>query len=86
MPPKDIAEIKWLITSGSVDFSVKLRRVLEFALENPADAAFANTRGLALRCGVSVNTVLKLVKVPGFDRFRQFRDLFRAEICRSTNR
>ena len=79
-PPKDLAELKGMIAKRQLLVPLKLQRVLEYVLENPADVAFFNTRNLARNCDVSNSTVVRTAKTLGFDDFKGFRELFRREL------
>ena len=78
--PKDLAELKGMIEKRQVQVPLKLQRVLEYVLENPADVAFSNTRILARNCDVSNSTIARTAKTLGFDDFKGFRELFRREL------
>ena len=78
--PKDLAELKGMIAKRQIQVPLKLQRVLEYVLENPADVAFSNTRNLARSCDVSNSTVLRTAKTLGFASFKGFRELFRREL------
>ena len=78
--PRDLAELKGMIAKRQIHVPLKLQRVLEYVLENPADVAFSNTRDLARNCEVSNSTVVRTAKVLGFDDFKGFRELFRREL------
>jgi DNA-binding MurR/RpiR family transcriptional regulator len=79
-PPQDLAELKEMIAKRQIQVPVKLQRVLQHVLENPADAAFSNTRSLARNCEVSNSTVVRAAEALGFDGFKGFRELFRREL------
>ena len=78
--PRDLTELKGMIAKRQILVPVKLQRVLEYVLENPADVAFSNTRNLARNCDVSNSTVVRTAKALGFDDFKGFRELFRREL------
>ena len=78
--PKDLAELQGMIAKRQIQVPVKLQRVLEYVLENPADVAFSNARNLAKNCDVSNSTVVRTAKTLGFDDFKGFRELFRREL------
>ena len=78
--PRDLTELKGMIAKRQILVPVKLQRVLEYVLENPADVAFSNTRNLARNCDVSNFTVVRTAKALGFDDFKGFRELFRREL------
>lgn len=78
--PKDLAELKGMIAKRQILVPLKLQRVLEYVLENPADLAFSNTRNLARNCDVSNSTVVRTAKALGFDDFKGFRGLFIREL------
>lgn len=62
----------------------KGRVLAEYVLQNPRDAVFLRTRGLASACGVSEATVMRFVDRLGFvgykDFIRALRDLVDAEL------
>ena len=78
--PRDLTELKGMIAKRQIHVPLKLQRVLEYMLENPADVAFSNTRNLARKCDVSNSTVVRAAKALGFDDFKGFRELFRREL------
>ena len=78
--PKDLAELQGMIAKRQIHVPLKLQRVLEYVLENPADVAFFNARNLARNCDVSNSTVVRTAKALGFDDFKGFRELFRREL------
>ena len=63
--PRDLAELKGMIAKRQIQVPLKLQRVLEYVLANPADVAFSNTRNLARNCEVSNSTVVRTAKVSG---------------------
>ena len=62
----------------------KGRVLAEYVLQNPRQAVFLRTRGLANACGVSEATVMRFVDQLGFvgykDFIRALRDLVDAEL------
>lgn len=78
--PKDLQEIRDLVASRQVAMPPKARTVLRFALDHPADTAFSTISHLASQCRVSNATVISLLRLFGFEHFRDFRELFRLEI------
>lgn len=78
--PRDLAELKGMIAKRQIQVPLKLQRVLEYVLENPADVAFSNTRKLAKNCDVSNSTVVRTAKALGFHDFKGFRELFIREL------
>jgi DNA-binding MurR/RpiR family transcriptional regulator len=72
--------MRTLIVSRRIRITVKIERVLRFALENPTEVAFATASGLASRCEVSNATIVRAAVLFGFEDFRDFRELFRVEV------
>ena len=79
-PPRDLAELKGMIANRQIQVPLKLQRVLEHVLANPAEVAFSNSRNLARNCDVSISTVTRVAEALGFDGFKGFRELFRREL------
>ena len=82
---RDLQELRMLIASGKLKMPRRIETVLQCLFDNPSDAAFGTTRSLAKRCGVSASTIVRLTGVLGFERFRDFRELFRNELRRSSH-
>ena len=80
---RDLQELRMLIASGKLKMPRRIETVLRYLFDNPADAAFGTTASLAKRCSVSASTIVRLAGVLGFERFRDFRELFRKELKRA---
>lgn len=76
-PPNNLLELKLMIASKEIALPDQLNRVLREAIARPDLVAFGSSNSIATACCVSPTTVVRLASLLGFNRFRDFRTLFR---------
>ena len=78
--PASLLELRERIVRREIVLGKRVEAVLRFMVENPQEAAFGTCRSIATRCNVSPATVDRLAVNLGFERFAEFRDLFRQSL------
>lgn len=78
--PTSIQEIKGLMMTGSLRLSEPQGRVARTVLARPHMVAFGTIGSLARECAVSPATVVRVANSLGFDRFSQFKRVFRTHL------
>jgi DNA-binding MurR/RpiR family transcriptional regulator len=79
-PPNNLLELKLMIASKEIALPDQLNRVLREAIARPDLVAFGSSNSIATACRVSPTTVVRLARLLGFNRFRDFRTLFREHL------
>lgn len=80
--PVDIEDFKARILAKQYHLSKKAITVVNLAIQQPEQVAFGTVKSLADRSGVTQATVLRSLKSMGFERFSDFRQLFRLHLRR----
>ncbi|MBB4403859.1 MULTISPECIES: MurR/RpiR family transcriptional regulator [Rhizobium/Agrobacterium group] len=78
--PTSIQDMKGLIVTGSLRLSEQHDHVARTILARPHIVAFGTIGSLASECAVSPSTVVRVANSLGFDRFSQFRRVFRTHV------
>ncbi|MFN4140491.1 MurR/RpiR family transcriptional regulator [Aestuariivirga sp.] len=73
----DIREIIAELGRLRAGMSPQVRKAAEFVLRNPALTAMHSMRRVAEEAGVTPPTMLRMVKLLGFDGYEAFRDVYR---------
>jgi len=73
----DIEKIIQDLTKAHPTMSPQLKRVAEHVLKNPSLVAMHSMRRVASEAGVTPPTLLRMAKTVGFDRYEDFRDVYR---------
>lgn len=73
----DIREIIAELSRLRLGMSPQVRKAAEFVLRNPALTAMHSMRRVAEEAGVTPPTMLRMVKLLGFDGYEAFRDVYR---------
>lgn len=73
----DIREIIAELGRLRSEMSPQVKRAAEFVLRNPALIAMHSMRRVAKEAGVTPPTMLRMVKIVGFDGYEAFRDVYR---------
>ena len=78
--PTSLLQIKEWIVRRQIVLGNRMEDVLRFMIENPEEAAFGSCRSIATSCNTSPATVSRLAEHLGFERFANFRQLFRQSL------
>jgi DNA-binding MurR/RpiR family transcriptional regulator len=66
------------------DLSPKLRRAAEYVLNNPNEVGVKSMRQLALSASITPNTLIRMAKAIGFDRYKEFSAPFKNRLIKGT--
>jgi len=69
------------LTAELAELPTKLKVAAKYALDNPDRIAFGSMRGVAVECGVSSPTMLRLARHLEFDSYEDFKACFQNEIA-----
>lgn len=80
LPPRGIAELRTLISSGKLIFPDAHKRILEMGFARPDVIAFGNATSIGGQCGIAPSSVWRITTFLGFRSFREFKQLFRDDL------
>lgn len=79
-PPRNLQELHDIIGTRKLRFSKQHTIILRHAFEMPTDVALGTTQSLAENCKVSAASVSRLSRFLGFEKYAEFRNLFRQSL------
>jgi DNA-binding MurR/RpiR family transcriptional regulator len=78
--PHAYDDLRNLIARRHPDLSDRLRRIAEFAVQNPNDMALKTVAALADRIGVQPSSIIRFANSFGYDGFSEMQQVFRSRL------
>lgn len=78
--PTEYEELRATIAKRHGELSDRLRRIAEFAVQNPNEMALDTVASLAQRIGVQPSSIIRFANSFGFDGFSQMQLVFRSRL------
>lgn len=78
--PRSASELLALLESEQGNFGKGARRLAQFLVANPQNAAMMTSAEVAGRCGIHASSVVRLAQGFGFTGYRELQSLFQKEL------
>lgn len=79
-PPENLGELRAAVSGRYAELSGQLKRIAQYLLENPEDAAFATVTAIADHVDAQPSSVVRFAKAFGYDGFSAMQQVFRSQL------